>query len=259
MRSHQGLCVVQIGILGLNCGCKVTAFFRITKFFETFLIIITRKALFDRIIFVPLHFMRTYILFILFSLLPWTTVWAQNDGIKGLFLSMPSSLMPMLGENSRMDLIDFYESKMRPTITNEWGEYSQILNLTPNYMLLQEDSKGVVQTAICAIKPQKADTIICVVRTIKAPQADSEIAFYDTQWKKVDTDRYFSLPSVKDLVKDPNDIPTVTCTEIEFLPQSTSNHKIKVTFDLTEGRTDAKPELKPTIEYQWNGNKFVRL
>ena len=36
--------------------------------------------------------------------------------------------------------------------------------------------------------------VICVVRTVQTDVPDSDVRFYDTTWKELPTDDYFSLP-----------------------------------------------------------------
>lgn len=180
----------------------------------------------------------------------------EARNIKSLFVDMPDSLMPMLSTNAKKDLIDFYESNMRPTLPNEWNTTSQITLIKDNLLCLNEDHEGTITTTIAALSHKGRDTIVCLVRTIKMPQPDSQISFYTTDWKPLAVKTFINLPTLHDLQSDRKELCIIDYTAITLEPNDAGSPSIRITVDASDNTADAR--LKQSFLYRWNNTKFIK-
>lgn len=112
---------------------------------------------------------------------------AQSVSMTEIVRNMPDSVMPMLTKNNRLDFIDFLESNMQARVRNSVDEYVEMTELTPRYTSII--TSGVGRTEIALL----SDSVICLVRTVEAPVADSYVEFYDTQWVRLN---WIEMPSI---------------------------------------------------------------
>lgn len=180
----------------------------------------------------------------------------EARNIKDMFVDMPDSLMPMLSTNAKKDLIDFYESNMRPTLPNEWNTTSQITLIKDNLLCLNEDHEGAITTTIAALPHKGRDTIVCLVRTINMPQPDSQISFYTTDWKPLAGKTFINLPTLHDLQSDRKELCIIDYTAITIEPDNNGNPSLRITVDASDNTVDA--QLKQSFFYRWNNTKFIK-
>lgn len=122
------------------------------------------------------------ILFLTFTL----SAGAQTMG--KLFGEMPDSIIPQLTKNNRLDCVDFLESNMQARVRNVFDDYVEMTKLTPTYLHITMSELSSVEMSLLS------DSIICLVRTVKAPAADSHVEFFDAHWHAL-TD--MQLPSIE--------------------------------------------------------------
>lgn len=173
------------------------------------------------------------------------------------FIDMPDSLMPMLSQNARKDLIDFYRSGMKPILPNEWSANSQLTKVEKSLIELCEDSRGVVTTTFAMLNLKSRDTVICMVRTIKCPQPDSEIFFFSANWEPLKTRHYITLPSEQE-TRPATDHSVVDYTSISLASKDSIGFTLDIAIDATDDVSDASPDRKRTFRYEWNGSKFTK-
>ena len=190
---------------------------------------------------------------------------ARNRAMKDVFINMPDSLMPMIGENARKDLVDFVEYKMKAVVDNEWGGHTTLSSLSASCLTLQEDAQGSVTTQM-GLLVKGADTLICMVRTLNVPQPDSEILFYTMDWKPLNADKFFSFPRLKDFTLGTASYTAVGSPEymqITILEQAAGPLKLQVSLRLDDNIADesavSRPADVPTLNYQWSGTKFTLI
>ena len=75
------------------------------------------------------------------------------------------------------------------------GQITTLDSISADYLRLKLSDFSTLQMRLLSV----GDTaqILCVVKTVKRPVADSRVAFYDTQWKRVDTPQ--GLPVLADI------------------------------------------------------------
>ena len=94
--------------------------------------------------------------------------------IKELWIAAPDSLFPYLDKAKRLELVDVRESK------NKLDGISKLDTLTSSFMQVSLNKLTQVQMKLV---PVDGDTLICMVKTYMLPESDSEVIFYDTNWR----------------------------------------------------------------------------
>lgn len=170
--------------------------------------------------------------------------------MKALFVSMPDSLIPMLIQNARKDLVDIAESGMTSALDNEWGGRSRILELEDDYLMLLEDIADSI-TVEMALLPGGKDTLLALIRTIPLPQKDSEIFFYTTGWKQLKPKS--PLPWA--------DLQMSSALWLRFVHRAGQPVSVEAVAQPLDGLSDPlgrpAPRSAKTL-YQWRGKRFVK-
>lgn len=130
------------------------------------------------------------ILIVLFALGMCMGGYAQD--LKTLFVAMPDSLSPFLTEVNRADFGDFLESGMKAEVKNRFGNTSEMIRLTPDYLFLKSTSASTLELKLFPLNDSVK--VICAVSTYFAPAGDSQIRFYDTEWKELPASDFIQLP-----------------------------------------------------------------
>ena len=94
--------------------------------------------------------------------------------IKELWIAAPDSLFPYLDKAKRLELVDVRETK------NKLDGISKLDTLTSSFMQVSLNKLTQVQMKLV---PVDGDTLICMVKTYMLPESDSEVVFYDTNWR----------------------------------------------------------------------------
>lgn len=112
--------------------------------------------------------------------------------MRELWLSMPDTLTPYLNANQRTEHADFIDMGVASEVRNLLGGEGRMDTLTANYMSLRLNDHHTLQMRL--LDKQDSTQVVCVVNTYRAPDAESTIRFYDTQWHPLgDT---FGLPDL---------------------------------------------------------------
>lgn len=196
----------------------------------------------------------------------------QAQDMKSLFVALPDSLSPLLTEVNRADFGDFLASNMKAQVKNRFGNTSEMLKLTDDYLLLKVSA---VSTAEMKLLPLNDSVkVICVVQTYQGPVSDSRVSFYDTSWKSLPAENFLTLPVEDAFYKTP-----VTETQTDSLKnlrtradmfllkavlseKDTSLSFVYTTPDYLDKETlkEIKPYLvAEPLKYVWQNGRFVRL
>lgn len=210
--------------------------------------------------------MRKLVTFV--CLLTAFTLHAQD--LKSLFIALPDSLSPLLTEVNRQDFGDFLQSGMKAKVKNRFGKTSEMLKLTDTYLELQLTSVSKLEMKL--LSEDDSTQVICVAKTYQGPVADTQLAFYSTQWTKQPTEKYIQLPTQDDFFIIPttqegrDSLERVKMhADIHLVAAKLSETEGTVTFRYTvpdyldkETADQLKTYLnKDSLCYEWLNGQFV--
>ena len=119
-----------------------------------------------------------------------TVMCHAHDKISDFFREMPDSLLPVLSENNRLDMIDFMASKMKAEVTNRLGGRSEMTMLTDDSLRVKvSDAQTITLMLICPLdSTESGNKIICLIQTYGTDESmlQSVTSFYTSQWNKID-------------------------------------------------------------------------
>lgn len=111
------------------------------------------------------------------------------------FVSAPESVFPLLNKNTRLDMIDYFNSGSATPSRNKLSGDSRVTAIKTNILQFAMSASSTCQIAILNLKNGKE--IIALIETVLAPEVDSKISFYTTEWVPTE-ERYFVEPELKD-------------------------------------------------------------
>ena len=121
---------------------------------------------------------------------------AQSVGV--YFEAIPDQNMLQLDANRRKDMLDMKKAGMETPVANRLGGKSEITELTDNYLKIKLSEASNFEMILSG---DSTDRHITVIRTVCAPQCDSEISFYTTTWEPI-INKEFRKPTINDFIKD---------------------------------------------------------
>ena len=103
--------------------------------------------------------------------------------MRELWQSMPDAMIPYLTKNQRIELVDFMDMKVKADVKNQFGEETVMDTLTADFASVRLNASSMMQLRLMPSPDQ--DSIICMVRSVLGPVAESEVLFYDQNWNRI--------------------------------------------------------------------------
>lgn len=204
-------------------------------------------------------------LFLLFSLALSFPAGARITASEA-FSKAPRKVIPMLDENARLDMIDYFNSNMSNTTGNTYGGKSRILSLSPMQLTARMTDASTCQLAVL---PAGNSELIALITTVATPTLDSRMSVYSSDWSRDVTAETFTKPTLADWLthegKKNSDQVEMT---VPFLLISYSYDPETSVLTLTNNSAQflgedvydmVKPYVLPKLEYKFNGKRFVRV
>jgi hypothetical protein len=193
----------------------------------------------------------------------------EAQDMKTLFTNMPDAVIPQLETAWRKDLIDLYLSGKEARLQNTMNGYSELLQLTGDYLLLRVTERSTVEMKRLPLINNTG--IICVITTVEGPVADSRAAFYAADWQLLDApSALFSPPSASWFIKDGVDVNSdafldaLAALDMDLMQYRLSPDSLTLTATFTtplylgdEAKAKVRPFLKdaPRV-YTWDKSSF---
>lgn len=186
---------------------------------------------------------------------------AQFSATKA-FVSAPTEVFPLLDKNTRLDMIDYFNSGSSTASTNSLQGASRITSIAPMDVRIAMTESTTYQIAVLKTS---TDSIIALIETIAMPACDSRISFYNRDWTCTDG-KQFTPPTLRDWLNDTGrkEIDMVEMI-VPFLIVGYEYDATTETLTLTNNIDDfvsveyleqVKSYFIPTLSYRWNGKKF---
>ena len=195
-------------------------------------------------------------------LLATLTVTAQKTAADA-FTTAPTGIFPLLDQNTRLDMVDYYNSGLATPSANRLQGRSAITSLTPATITVKITDSSSAQIALL---PAGRDTIFAVISTVATPGLDSTIKFYDSNWAPPPTDPPFTTPRWNDRGTPGPDTTEIKDSTPSFLASYfidtdagtlTATNNLATFLDEDTYKT-LSPALRPTLTYKWNGKRFTK-
>jgi hypothetical protein len=182
----------------------------------------------------------------------------------GALADAPSQVFPLLDRNTRLDMIDYFNSGSKTPSQNALQGKSRITSLSPDMLTMTMTDASTYDIIVL---PAGNDSIIAVIQTLATPAHDSNISFYSRKWNKLNGD-YFTQPKVADWLSPQGKKASVNLeTLIPFMLVSYTYNPETSTLTLTNNLAEflspdvysmVSDALLPTMTYRWNGKKMER-
>lgn len=187
---------------------------------------------------------------------------AAAQDMRSLFLNAPDEVFRLLTKNNRADCVDYLDASMKAQVSNKLGGTSVLNQLTGEYMYLEDSGNSWVEARLL---PYGNDTIICMVRGVKAEVADSRVVFYDLMWNPLSTEPLLSEPAIADFFvsADSASVYTEKC-DMYLVKYSLSPKEDVIVAEYTmpgymnDGDAAVVLPLLRSLSFRWNGKRFVR-
>lgn len=110
--------------------------------------------------------------------------------MRDIWLSMPDSILPYLNKNLRMEHVDFVDMHVRSEVKNLLHEEGVLDTLTNDFAAYYLPQSSSLELKL--FNTSDSLQVLCMVKTVTAPEPESEIRFFDTSWQPLSAD--FGLP-----------------------------------------------------------------
>jgi len=181
-----------------------------------------------------------------------------------LLAEAPRSVIPLLDTSTRLDMLDYFRSGMKHPLPNALGGESEVTELTDDAVTV-----AVTEASSCrmVLLPAGADTIVMVIDTYATPGRDSRLAFYDRTWRRLDGRRLFKEPALDDWCVS-KQVREAAREKVPYVLAGYDYDTAARRLTLTNNTESVLPSeeadavvrlLRPELEYNWNGKRFVRV
>lgn len=181
-----------------------------------------------------------------------------------LFTSAPQNVFPLLDQNTRLDMVDYYKNGMSTPSQNSLDGRSLITEMTPASLTVKMTDSSAMQ--IVELKGQKG-SVVALISTVATPGLDSNIKFFDSDWKPLPTESYFVKPGWKEWLTDSGRQNQDEVTmQVPFMLASYRIDPESGTLTLTNNLShfldkalydDLSTYLRPQLVYLWNGKNYT--
>lgn len=181
-----------------------------------------------------------------------------------IWSSIPEELVPYVDNTHRLEMTDFIGMGLKGDVDNVMGSKSVMDTITNNFIHVTLSESATLE--IKRLPMAEGDSILCVIRTWKAPEGESSVAFYDQNWEKIDKSldiaSYASqLYARPDTMSEGNYSDLVKNIDFTMVKASLSPSNEDLTLDLSvpTGNKDADMKLKSITKQKilhWNNGSY---
>lgn len=191
------------------------------------------------------------------------SVGAMGQSMGSLWKSMPDAMVPYLDARQRQEMVDFVGMGLSGETENLLHGKSRIDTLTADYLHVRLSEAADME--VKRLPRRGGDSLLCVVRTWKAEDRESTVAFYDMNWQPVEGIA-FRLPAPPVVQGDaPTDSADALVASLDYVLASCTLAPGASTLVVTwaapladkADRERLARALQP-VTLRWDGETFVR-
>lgn len=205
---------------------------------------------------------QTLILFFGLQALPASSLCAQT--LDALFVRAPKSLLPVVDEAARLDLIDLYNHGLEAKVENTFGGQSEITKKSSTYLALKTTD---VSTWQLHLLPCAKDTLLLSLHTLVAGSHSTDVRIFTRKWHivkdKLPAPRFeqFLRPDSRLYAYEKQYLNAVLTEQpycVTLVPESTDLiYQISTSGLCMEDRNKAEQYLM-TLIYEWKDGRYVQ-
>lgn len=128
---------------------------------------------------------------------------AKAQDMATVFISMPDQNIPQLENAWRKDLVDLYKSGKEARLKNTMNGFSSLDSLTSDYLSLKATERSTIEMKLLPLVNNT--NVICMVRTVNGPVADSQVEFFTTDWEPLAVSDLFTPVDADWFIKEDTD------------------------------------------------------
>ncbi len=192
------------------------------------------------------------------------TMTARDAGSAQWYFAMaPDDVLPLLPVNTRLDMLDYYNSGVSRPSRDAAGGRAIVTGSSSRRVTFETGDTCSYELAVFTAG---SDTIVALVETIRYPMQDSRIAWYDSRWRPIappaaepNLDDWLTRDGRKHRQEVEEAVPFMTSVA-EAGPESgtlTLRRTIDAYFVPSE-RPDALRWLRPSIVFRFKGGRFEK-
>lgn len=180
----------------------------------------------------------------------------------GAFADAPASMFPLLDRNTRLDMIDYFNSGSTTESQNAMQGKSRVTSLTPDDIKVDMTDASSYQISLL---PSGNDTIIAVIQTIATPAHDSHINFYNRSWQEL-KNGCFTPPAMDDWLsesgkKNDGEVAAMVPFMLAEYVYDPATSTLSLTNNLKEFLSPdvyqlVSDYLRPSLTYRWDGKRM---
>lgn len=196
------------------------------------------------------------------TLLP-TDASAADPAVVEAFKSAPKTVIPLLPQSKRLDMLDYYNSGLETPSVNLINGNSRITDMTERTISIDLTPASTLQ--IIAL-PAANKEYVALISTLATPAPDSKLTIYTDDWKQNVTDRLFRSPEISDwLTAEGRKNADRVEMSLPFMLVSYGFDPATQTLTLTNNSAsflasevyeEIEPLMLKELVYRWNGKKF---
>lgn len=190
------------------------------------------------------------------------TMTARNAGSAQWFFAMaPDHVLPLLPANTRLDMLDYYNSGIHRASADAAGARAIVTASAARSMRFETGDTCRFELAVF---PLPNDTLVALIETIAYPVADSRIAWYDSEWRPVTPplrtpglDVWLTREGKRHRAEVEEALPFISATAEADPEQGTITLRRTIdAYFLPQERPAALDYVKPEIVFRLKGKRF---
>lgn len=202
----------------------------------------------------------TRVFLLLFSLCGFHHVAAQS--IDTLFARIPRSVMPLLDNTAKLDLLDLYNNGLTAKAENTLGGQAELQKKSTRGLSLRTSDAGSWQMELLSAGH---DTLICCIHSVKAGGLSSQVVLYQRNWHRSKHD--VPYPAFEQFFVEKNPLSSVRS---QIMRTTLRNMPVEAIWDeegqaliyrlslnsLCEEEKDDAEKCVRDVKYQWKNGNF---
>lgn len=117
--------------------------------------------------------------------------------MRNIWKTVPDSVVLSIDKVRRLEMLDLVDYNVKAEVNNQLGSTSVMDTITSDYLHITIGKSSELSMRL--LPTAEGDTVICMVTTFKAPEAESSLCFYSLDWQPHEASRYLPFAKLSDV------------------------------------------------------------